>query len=84
MHLQDPSPTVNKSYLFVNEGDVYPGPGNLTHSYVTVIDTSTATVSTVTGQVFQVCAIKPLEPGICYGFTYPQQILIAVPFQLSI
>lgn len=46
MHLQDPSPNVNKSYLFVNEGDVYPGPGNLTHSYVTVIDTSTATVST--------------------------------------
>ncbi|DBA84773.1 TPA: hypothetical protein ACH3X1_005812 [Trebouxia sp. C0004] len=37
-------PSLNKSYLFVNEGDVYPGPGNQTHSYVTVIDTSTATV----------------------------------------
>nr|QOL01286.1 putative extracellular protein TR9_087 [Trebouxia lynnae] len=37
-------PSLNKSYLFVNEGDVYPGPGNQTHSYVTVIDTSTATI----------------------------------------
>ena len=41
--VQDPN--VNKSYLFVNEGDVYPGPGAQTHSYVTVIDTSTAMVS---------------------------------------
>lgn len=39
---QDPSG--NKSYLFINEGDAYPGPGNQTHSYVTVIDTSTAEV----------------------------------------
>ncbi|KAL3150830.1 hypothetical protein ABBQ32_000588 [Trebouxia sp. C0010 RCD-2024] len=41
---EDPSPSVNKSYIFVNEGDVYPGPGNSTHSYVTVIDTSTAQI----------------------------------------
>lgn len=46
VYLQDPS--LNKSYLFCNEGDVYPGPGNETHSYVTIIDTTTATVSTYT------------------------------------
>ena len=40
--VQDPA--TNISYLFVNEGDVYPGPANLTHSYVTIIDTTSATV----------------------------------------
>ena len=57
--LQDPS--LNKSYLFVNEGDVYPGPGNQTHSYVTVIDTSTATVSTCRPYH---CIVAPAQAAI--------------------
>lgn len=74
MHLQDPSPNVNKSYLFVNEGDVYPGPGNLTHSYVTVIDTSTATVSTGRAGRLRLHS-TPLQPGVCLAFRMPQNLL---------
>ncbi len=40
--MQDSSRSL--SYLFVTEGDVYPGPGNAQHSYVTVLNTNTRKV----------------------------------------
>ncbi|KAL0017780.1 hypothetical protein WJX77_011291 [Trebouxia sp. C0004] len=74
-------PSVNKSYLFINEGDVYPGPGNQTHSYITVIDTSSAEIVArveVNPRPVHIYVVNPTQEVWSHSDTYGTFDIIAV------